>query len=142
MITNTVVRNILVGNGTTRVFQFTFECNDSSNVKIVVKRGDSDEEIISSAYTIDIINKTATYPIESETGIDVLTSDDKICIYRETPQTQILDLTNGGLFDAENLEATFDKLIKIINELNSKIARVPEAPKTMSDEEAKEFLET
>lgn len=86
MINNTVVRNLFSGNGTNRVFQFTFDCDDISHVKITVRREDSDEEDISSAYSVDITNKTVTYPIESATGVEVLTSNDKICIYRETPQ--------------------------------------------------------
>jgi hypothetical protein len=141
MITNTDIKNIFNGNGTSRTFQYTFDCESASNIKIYVKREDDEaESLISSAYSIDIYNGTVTYPIESASEIPVLTANDTIAIVRVTPQTQNSSWSNGGAFDANTIEDAFDKVTRMINEIGYMASRLPQAPNTIEDADIEDYL--
>ena len=121
-LSNTVVKNVYTGNGSTTVFPYTFDLDtdDGANVGVYVANAQGiSSKVAASGYTIDTTAKTVTYP---KTG-DPLASGLKITICREIPNKQELNLENLGPFYAEDIEATLDRIVMMIQQLNEKISR-------------------
>lgn len=115
MIQGQTIKNTYNGDGTTRVFNITFEFEDVSQIKFKVNSMPVDTN-----FSINAAAKTLTYPtVESE--LDPLTSADEIEIYRDTGITQDIDFENGGLLNAEMIEKGLDKLTMIAQELKKAI---------------------
>ena len=133
MITGQTTSNTYQGDGSNRVWNILFEFTDSSQIKLRVNgKG------ITTNYSIDIVDKTVTYPtVESE--LEPLNSSQEITIYRETPITQDIDFINGGPLNAEMIEDGLDKLTQILQEgTNMNIEGfkiVPEVDENSTNEE-------
>ena len=117
-VQNTIVKNVYVGNGSTTVFPFTFECNKAEHIQAFVK--DAAGNISSTTnFKVDLEQKNLTYP---NTG-EPLAKGDKLIILRQLPLQQLLNLLNQGPFYAEDIEETFDEVVMMLQQMTERIGR-------------------
>ena len=119
-VQNQIVKNVYEGNGSTRVFPYTFALNetDGEHVKVYI----ADESEVSTPtdnFTIDTQLRTVTYP---QTGA-ALPEGSKIVIRRELPNEQDTNLENNGAFFAETIEREFDREVMMIQQLAEQVDR-------------------
>lgn len=115
-----LVKNIYVGNSSTKEFPFTFDISKKHpeyvKVYIVDENGIQHE---STDFTIDIDSKKITYPKNGE----ALASNKKIVIIRELPLQQQMNLENNGPYFAEDIEQAFDDAVMVSQQLAEKLSR-------------------
>lgn len=74
-----------------------------------------------SATSVATGDSAATLTIK--VSADVLASDEKLVIYRETPLSQTLSLVQGGGFSSSANEANYDKIFRLLQELYLQFGR-------------------
>lgn len=117
-VQNTIVKNVYVGNGSTTVFPFTFECNKAEHIQAFVK--DAAGNISSTTnFKVNLDQKNVTYP---NTG-EPLPDGYKLIILRQLPLQQLLNLLNQGPFYAEDIEETFDEVVMMLQQMTERIGR-------------------
>lgn len=117
-VQNTIVKNVYVGNGSTTVFPFTFECNKAEHIQAFVK--DALGNISSTTnFKVNLEQKNVTYP---NTG-EPLPDGYKLIILRQLPLQQLLNLLNQGPFYAEDIEETFDEVVMMLQQMTERIGR-------------------
>ena len=122
-----LTKNIYVGNGQTTKFPFTFECPDNHPEYIrVYVAGKKNELTETTNFTVDMANKTITYPANGE----LLAVDEQLVIMRELPVRQLMNLVNNGPYFAEDIETAFDEGIMIAQQSSEKLGRALVAPPT------------
>lgn len=120
-VQNTIVKNVYVGNGSVTVFPYTFALNQEDGEYVGVVVGDeNDNEVAVSNFKVDTTNLTVTYPFPSG---DPLPSGHRIAIRRCIPNRQELNLENQGPFFAEDIEAEFDRVVMMIQQLQEESDR-------------------
>lgn len=121
-LSNTVVKNVYEGNGSTKVFPYTFELdkNDGAYVGVyVTNESGVSSKVSASTYTINTTAKTVTYPKSGS----ALPSGQGLVICREIPNEQGLNLENLGPFYAEDIEGQLDRIVMMIQQLSEKVDR-------------------
>lgn len=85
------------------------------------------------------LDETDDYTVEisgdiggTVTLVDALANTSTVHVYRDTPNTQSLDLETGGTFNGENIEDALDKLTRIVNDHTDKLSRAIIIPVTDS----------
>jgi hypothetical protein len=118
-------RYAYAGDGTTRAFSFPRLFLDPTHLRVVRRSKTGVETPL--VYTVDY---SVTGAGNVNGGTVTLTTapagppnGDTVAIWRETLRHQDLDLENGGAFSATNIEAAFDKLYLVIDDLNERLAR-------------------
>lgn len=121
-------RTSAVGAGAVLSIPYTFPTSASGDL-IVKQRVTATGAETTLTETTDY---TATYGDSGGTVQTVATiaSTDEVHVIRSTPITQLLDLTQGGSFSAENIESALDKITKILIELDAQKTRSLRAPDT------------
>lgn len=89
--------------------------------------------LLTSNYTVDVAAKHFIYPTVGAvapltTGINAVPVGWELVIVRSEPLSQDLTLTNQGVFDLPSLEAAYDKLTMICQQLQEQISRCFKAP--------------
>lgn len=108
---------------------FSFPINATSDVIVktrVTATGVEATLIETTDYTISISGDTGG----TLTLVDALAATSTVHIYRDTPNTQSLDLEAGGSFSAENVEDALDKLARTAADNADRIARCIQMPQT------------
>ncbi len=123
-ITNTDREVTHIGNSSTTVWQYEFRIASEAAAfvsLIDVATGDI-TSVDSGDYTITGIDDddggTVTYPTVAS-GDDPLTSDTEIIIFRVTPLTQPITVTNQTGYDANVVEKVWDRLTMMAQDLSS-----------------------
>lgn len=121
-IQNQVVKNVYSGNGTNKIFYYTFELDTDKgdNVRVFV----TDEEGFSvevTDFSVNTNNKSITYPKTEEKP--PITADQKITIFRVTPVEQTTNFENQGAYFAESVEHALDELTLMVQENREQIRR-------------------
>ena len=138
-ISNETMRTSAVGTGVTeQVIPFTFPILVSSDLDVVARvtaTGVETPLVIDDDYTVSIDDDgTGSITILGDgTGNDNIATTSEVWIARDTPRTQTLDLTQGGTFNAENLEDGLDRATKQIIENTDDNTRSLRAPVTDDD---------
>lgn len=115
-----VTKNIYVGNGSTTVFPFTFECPAEHPEYIKVYIAEADGTTSQTVdYVVDMDAKQITYP-SSGTALAV---GRKLIIMRELPLQQLMNLVNNGPFFAEDIETAFDECVMMMQQMGEKLER-------------------
>lgn len=129
-VSNQTNRTSVVGTGAEQIIPFTFPIVNNSDI-VVTQRVTATGVETTLAETTDY---TVTNNGESGGSITTVTpfvaSSAQIHIVRDTPNTQLLDLEQGGSFNAENIEDAFDKATKLTIENKDALSRVPQFPTT------------
>ena len=118
-VQNENTKNIYVGNGSTRVFPYTFHIADKhiSYMKVYVEKNGIAKEV--TDFSVDAETKTITYPLVG-TPVD---AESKIVISREVPLVQMLNLVNQGPYFAEDIETALDETVMICQQLKEVLNR-------------------
>lgn len=140
-VSNTTVKASYQGNGSTRTFSVPFPILSADHLRLVVTDADGWEQDIVADYALSDDLATLTYPtVESEQ--DPLPSGYTLTIVRTTPQTQELDLHASTTLDAEQLEAAYDKIVLMVQELKEQLDRALKYRISQTDTHtAEEYLE-
>lgn len=130
MISNTNVKNVYPCDGETREWPVTFEIDENvSSFKIIVFDSDGNKTPITTGFSYE--DGVLVYPtVESE--LPLIERGNTIVICRDTPKTQDMDLTQGGVLNPEVLEGGYDKLTLQVQELSEKVNRSYKFPITDS----------
>jgi hypothetical protein len=141
-VSNQEIRTSVIGNGTTQDIPFLFPANATSDISVIgrlISTGDeSDPALIeNSDYTV-VLNGDDGGTV---TMITTFSSLYQIHVVRDTPNTQLLDLEQGGAWNAENAEDAWDKNTKLNMEnaeilgntgLSPRVLRFPKTDPTSS----------
>ena len=126
----TQTKEIYEGNGSTTIFPVPFTYSRTDDIKLVFTDAEDKDSDVTSNYTITVTESgdtSVTYPV---TGMPIRTGT-RLTVYRDTPQTQILDLIYGGAFNPDVLEHDgFDRLVMMIQEIQEGLERAVKAPFT------------
>lgn len=114
----TTNRAQFTGNGSTRVWHYTFPCVDEDWLKLYLTSGGTTSQVLND-YAVDLDAKTVTYPVNGA----ALTSSQKLTILREVPLEQTLDLVNQGTLEAESIEAELDEIVQMVQQLEEQLQR-------------------
>ena len=129
MVDNIATKVIYEGDGVTTVFPFTFDFADAADVHVLLYDADADQEkVLTKDYYVDATAKTVhdpgyvpgQEPAEADRPA-VLSSCQKLVIYRETPLTQLTNL--GRKYPLKAIERMPDKLTYIVQELKEQVDR-------------------
>lgn len=115
-----VTKNIYVGNGSTRIFPFTFECpaEHPEYIKVYLMQDDG-TALATSDYQLDMDARQITYP----SGGTALPEGKKLVIMRELPLQQMMNLVNNGPYFAEDIEQAFDENVMAMQQIAEKLNR-------------------
>lgn len=131
-VANQTSRTSAVGSGAAgQVIPFSFPINDSSDLKVKTRVTATGIEATldeNTDYTVTINGDKGG----SVTLIDALAGTSQVFVIRDTPNTQNLDLEQGGAFNAENVEDCLDKNCRLGIENKDQIDRSIHAPDTDS----------
>lgn len=117
-ISNLVTEEIYLGDGVTTTFPITFSIFNNSQV--VVEETDLDTGVIST------LNVGVEYTItggDPGTNVEATVapaSTKRWRVYRSTPLTQIYDFLNTTTVNMENVEKALDRLVMMLQEVNSR----------------------
>jgi hypothetical protein len=123
-------RTSAVGTGAEQVIPFTFPITANSDI-VVTQRvvADGEETTLTETTNYTVINNgesggsiTTVTPFVANTA--------QVHIVRDTPNTQSLDLEQGGAFNAENVEDALDKNTKLTIESKDGLNRTLKFPTT------------
>lgn len=115
-----LTKNIYVGNGSTKIFPFTFECPSEhpEYIKVYLTQDDGTAQATSD-YLLDMSTRQITYPSSGA----ALPEGKKLVIMRELPLQQQMNLVNNGPYFAEDIETAFDEAIMTIQQISEKLKR-------------------
>jgi hypothetical protein len=141
-VQSTLCKHVYDGNGITTEWPYTFLVLSSDNIKVFI----NDLEI-TSRFGIDTGTSNVTYPQNLEGQEPVLSPlpvGAKITIKRVLTLDQLMDLYNTGGFPAEALEAAYDKLTMIVQQMDDDLKRSVKFPigSNPTAEETEDFLNT
>lgn len=129
-LSNQTNRVSATGSGSTgQEVPFSFPINATSDLVVyrrVTATGVQTLLAETTDYTV-VISGTSGGTLTTVTTIE---TTEQIHIIRDTPDTQSLDLVQGGSFNAENVETALDKNTKLIIEKEDAISRTPSFPAT------------
>jgi hypothetical protein len=128
--TNQTNRTSAVGNaGVGQVVPFAFPISDNSDITVL--------ERVTATGVETTLTETTNYTVTNNgasggsiTTVTAVAATSEIHIVRDTPNTQELDLTQGGTFNAENIEAALDKNTKLTIENTDTLTRTMRIPPT------------
>jgi hypothetical protein len=118
-------RQLYSGNGSTTTFAIPFSFDSNSEVVVVLR----------SSAGVETTQTYTTHYTISGTNVVMVTapaSGAKLLIIRSIPYTQATDLVSGGTYAANDLEAAFDKSLKLIQQLYEIVRRIPQIKRTCS----------
>lgn len=107
-ISSMLLKNVYTGDGSTILWPFTFSYGSVEEIKLYLSTNGATPVLITTNFEVDEVELKVTYPVD---GVP-LTAIHELTLIRETAQEQELDLINGGPYNAENVEAAFDKLTR------------------------------
>jgi len=107
------------GNGATTIFDRTFRADSDDHVKVYISTNGGVE--------VEQVNGISHTGIGGEAGTVVFatapTASDQITLIREVPLEQESDYSNQGKVPPENVEADFDKVMMILQDLGERVGR-------------------
>lgn len=120
-VSNTVVKNVYAGNGSTTVFPYTFALNtdDGQYVKVIIT-DDTGQENETTDFSINTTTREVTYPVIAQ---DPLPTGYKITLHRVVPSVQELNLESQGPFYAEDIEKGLDRIVMMVQQVNEAVDR-------------------
>lgn len=126
-------RTSAVGTGAEQAVPFTFPITSNSDIVVTAR--------VTATGVETLLAETTDYTVENlgELGGSITTvtpfvaSTSQVFIVRDTPNTQLLDLEQGGAWNAENAEDAWDKVTKLTIESQTSLDRTVFFPTTDPD---------
>jgi hypothetical protein len=128
-ISQTVVKNSYNGNGSVRVFTFTFKIFQNSDLQVIIRSANGTETIktLDTHYTVTGAGNSAGGTItflQSIPSYDYTPlATEKIILRRNIPQTQSIDYIANDPFPADSHEEGLDRSMMAIQQLQEEITR-------------------
>lgn len=127
---------VYAGDGTTVDFDITFpllDNSDGSEVYGYVVDDEGNVTKLTSNYSVNVGTLHFHYPTTGGVsplgaGVNAVPVGWELVVIREEPLSQDLTLTNTGILDLPSIEAAFDKLTMICQQLNEQLTRCFKAP--------------
>ena len=117
MIQTETTRNEYTGDGSLKIFPYSFRILDKTQIAVLVDQG---QMVLDTDYTVSAVNNDAGGNI-TFTVAPALNS--KITFLRTVPATQEVDLNEGQPFDAEINETEYDRLTMMIQQAREVFVR-------------------
>lgn len=125
-IAKTHCRKEYTGDGVVLVYPYDFYIGSTSELLVYVA---GTLKTLGVDYTISGVGSEAGGNVTFVAG-SVPAAAASIVLLRSTPQTQATDLTAGGKFYESDIEEMVDRDIRILQEIQEKLGRVPVLPAT------------
>ena len=127
------------GNGTQSVFAYTFKIFADADIKVYVG---TTLKTINTHYTLSGVGATNGGNVTFTSGNIPAAGTGNVTLLRSLALTQGVDLVNYGRFDAEVVEAQYDKLTMMIQQLQEQADRTIRFNTTVSDAGGVEITDT
>lgn len=111
------------GNGSTVIFDYNFRILLSSDLVVTKTTISTGVEVTLTETTDYSVSGVGDSAGGNVTTVATPTSDEKIFIYSSTPGTQTTDFTNQGAFFPEIHEDQFDRIVRMVQEINDQLGR-------------------
>lgn len=133
-ITTETARNTFAGNGSGTVFNTDYQFFDASDLVVTLvvdATGVETPQVLTTDYTVTggaVKNQPATGTV---TMVVAPPTDETLVVERLQPFTQaLIDLLTGGKFPAATIEAGYDRVTLLVQQVLDAIRRSPQVPKT------------
>lgn len=135
-LTESATKIIYAGDGDTTSFGITMALPANStgtDIYVYVVDDEGNITLLSSNYTVNVQALTVTYPNTGGVsplppGVNAVPTGWEIVLARVEPLSQTLALTNQGIWDGPSIDAAFDKLTMIAQQLQEQLSRCFKAP--------------
>lgn len=115
-------RNDFDGDAGTRTWTYTFDVQSANDIELYLTDALGVTTQVTTSYSIDTTTKVVTYPTVVS-GLAPIAVGVTLTVMRIVDLTQATDIVNQGTFDGPSLEAAYDKLTMICQQLNEKLNR-------------------
>ena len=127
------------GNGSQSVFAYTFKIFADADIKVYVG---TTLKTINTHYTLSNVGVTGGGNVTFTSGNIPASGTGNVTLLRSLALTQGVDLINYGKFDAEVVEAQYDKIVMMIQQLQEQADRTIRFNTTVSDAGGVEITDT
>ena len=127
------------GNGSQSVFAYTFKIFVDADIKVYVG---TTLKTLNTHYTLSGVGTTSGGNVTFTSGNFPVSGTGNVTILRSLALTQGLDLVNYGRFDAEVVEAQYDKIVMMVQQLQEQADRTIRFSTTVSDAGGVEITDT
>ena len=135
-LTDSSNKIIYAGDGHTTAFDITPALpadSDGSDVYVYVVDNVGTVTLLSSNYTVDLNTLKVNYPnlggvAPLGVGVNAVPVNWELVILRSEPLSQTLALTNQGIWDGPSIDAEFDKITMITQQLQEQLDRCFKGP--------------
>jgi len=127
------------GNGTQSVFAYTFKIFVDADIKVYVG---TTLKTINTHYTLSGVGTTSGGNVTFTAGNFPVAGTGNVTLLRSLALTQGVDLINYGKFDAEVVEAQYDKIVMMVQQLQEQSDRTIKFNTTVSDAGGVEITDT
>ena len=127
------------GNGSQSVFAYTFKIFVDADIKVYVG---TTLKTLNTHYALSGVGDTSGGNVTFTSGNIPDTGTGNVTILRSLALTQGVDLVNYGRFDAEVVEAQYDKLTMMVQQLQEQADRTIRFSTTVSDAGGVEITDT
>lgn len=127
-------KSVYQADGMNRWWDVNFPLMSEKDLQIFLLSPEGEEREITEGFYYDKAENKLEYPAQS-TGLPALKEGVKIILLRRTPLTQDIRFTPQGKLDSAVLEAGYDKLTMLLQEVNEKVKRSIKYPVTEESEE-------
>jgi chemotaxis protein histidine kinase CheA len=127
------------GNGSQSVFAYTFKIFVDADIKVYVG---TTLKTLNTHYTLSGVGDTSGGNVTFTSGNFPASGTGNVTILRSLALTQGVDLVNYGRFDAEVVEAQYDKIVMMVQQLQEQADRTIRFSTTVSDAGGVEITDT
>ena len=126
-IESATLSNKYSGNGVASLFPYTFQCDQSADyIKVYLINPAGTATLLTSGYLVDLGNHIVQYPADPDA--DPLPSNWQIEIKRVLPFNQQMDFAANQSFYPEVLEAAFDRLVALLQQMKADVDKALKSP--------------
>ena len=129
-VSNETNRTSAVGTGAEQIVPFTFPITKNSDIVVTSRVISTGVETLLSETTDYTVDNNGSSGGSITTVTPFVASTSQVHVVRDTPNTQLLDLVQGGEFSAERVESALDKNAKLTIENVDGLDRTLKFPTT------------
>jgi len=138
-VSSTTNKQSYNGNGSQSVFAYTFKIFADTDINVYVG---TTLKSLNTHYTLSGVGDTSGGNVTFTVGNIPAAGTGNVTILRSLALTQGVDLINYGKFDAEVIEAQYDKLTMMVQQLQEQADRTIRFSTTVSDAGGVEITDT
>lgn len=131
----TRVAGPFVSDGTTTTYSFSFQVFEATDIAVKTRAAGSSEEAVlvyEVDYSVALNEDQSTSPGGTVSFVNAPSVDDLIAIVSAIPCDQTLQLTNYSRFAPEQINKALDRIVAIVQQILTVVARSVKVPATSS----------